>query len=432
MKPRRTHGYVRWVVLAAVLAAGVGAAVLVVRAMRPVVTVTEVADRRVVQAFYATGTVSPEREYPIRTSTAGLLAEVLVDKGDAVKRGQALARVSEPDLDMKVRQAEAELAEKQTRADSKASPVLREFDAKTRFTKDMVEIADREQKRLRGLLETNAATQVDLDRAMDRLKTVSMELAWWQAQRDTKLLELQKDVEVANASLEAAKENANRQTLVSPIDGVVLERPVSAGTRLAVNDQVTRVADVRPEKLVMRAQVDEEDITKVSVNKNDPQLVHMSLYAFSPRPGERQVEQRVFEGHVLRKYDQADSDRRTFEVDVSLPSDETRFQPGLTGELAFVMRSKDHADVVPAQAIQDGGLHVVRDRRLVRVDDAVLGVSGVERVEVVSGLNPGDRVIISPVAGLKLGQAVRELYMDPDTAAGLNKPKAKEIFRGGF
>ena len=432
MKPRRAQGYVRWVVLAAVLVAGVGGAVLVLRAMRPVVTVTEVTDRRVVQAFYATGTVSPEREYPIRTSTAGLLAEVMVDKGDAVKRGQALARVSEPDLAMKVKQAEAELAEKQTRANPKDSPVLREFDAKTRFTKDMVDIADREQKRLRGLLETNAATQVDLDRAMDRLKTVSMELAWWQAQRDTKLLELQKDVDVARAALEAAKENAGRQTLVSPIDGVVLDRPVSAGTRLAVNDHVMRVADVRPEKLVMRAQVDEEDITKVRVDKDNPQVVQMSLYAFSPRPGERQVEQRVFEGFVLRKYDQADPERRTFEVDVSLPTGESRFQPGMTGELAFVMRSKDRAAVVPAQAVQDGGLHVVRDRRLVRVDDAVLGVSGVERVEVVGGLKAGDRVVISPVAELRIGQTVREVYMDPDAAAGLNKPKAKEVFRGGF
>src|SRR5207244_353432 len=122
-------------------------------------------------------------------------------------------------------------------------------------------------------------------------------------------------------------------------------------------------------------------------------------------------------------------DRRTFEVDVSLPGSETRFQPGMTGELAFIMQSKESAPVVPAQAVQDGSLFVVRDHHLTRAEEAKLGVSGVERVEVLSGLKPGDRVVVSPLAGMKLGQTVRENFMDPDVAAGMNKPKAKEIFR---
>jgi RND family efflux transporter MFP subunit len=429
---RKSRGYVRWIVLAALVLGAMGAAYFVLAALRPTVTVTEVVNRRVVQAFYATGTVSPDREYPIRTHTDGLLVDVFVDKGDAVKRGQPLAQVSDPNLEAKVKQAEAEVAQRQALADAKTSPVLREFEGKLRFTKEMVETAQREYDRLRKLVESNAATQIDVDRAADRLKTVSMELWNWQAQRDSKVLELQKDVDTARAMLEAAKENERRQTLTSPLDGVVLDRPVAKGTRLAVNDHIMRVADVRPEKLVMRAQVDEEDITKVRVDPKDPQLVQMSLYAFSPRPGERQVEQRVFEGKVLRKYDQADPDRRTFEVDVSLPTEENRFQPGMTGELAFIMQSKKDAPVVPAQAVQGNALFVVRDHRLARADDAKLGVNGVERVEVASGLKAGDRVVISPVADLKLGQWVKENYMDPDAAAGLNKPKAKEIFRGGF
>jgi cobalt-zinc-cadmium efflux system membrane fusion protein len=429
---RRAQSLARWVVLAVILVACLGIGYFIFSSLRPVVTVTEAAQRRVVQAFYATGAVSPEREYPIRTSTAGLLIEVFVDKGDAVKQGQPLALVSDPDLESKVKQAEAEVAERQARADAKASPVLREFDGKLKFTKDMVDIADREQQRIRGLLENRAASQVDLDRALDRFKMISMEFGNWQSQREAKLLELQKDLDIARASLEAAKENVKRQTVVSPIDGVVLDRPISRGTRLAINDHIMRVADVRPEKLVMRAQVDEEDITKVRVDKSNPQIVQMSLYAFSPRPGERQVEQRVFEGRVLKKYDQADPDRRTFEVDVELPADETRFQPGMTGELAFVIQSKESASVVPAQAVQSGALYVVRNHRLQRIDDTQIGVSGVERVEVLAGLAPGDRVVISPVADLKKGQWVRETYMDPDVASGLNKPKAKEIFRGGF
>src|SRR5678815_4045082 len=104
---------------------------------------------------------------------------------------------------------------------------------------------------------------------------------------------------------------------------------------------------------------------------------------------------------------------------------------GMTGELAFVVASKDHAAVAPRQALQGGKLYTVRDGKLAAVDGKV-GLTSIERVEVLSGLDVGDRVIISPVAGLKPGQPVRTTVMDPAAAAGLNKPKPKEIFRGGF
>ena len=66
-------------------------------------------------------------------------------------------------------------------------------------------------------------------------------------------LELERELQVAKAALDTANWNLEQQTLSRPIDGVVLDRPLSVGTRLAINDHVMRVADVRPEKLVMRA-----------------------------------------------------------------------------------------------------------------------------------------------------------------------------------
>jgi len=87
--------------------------------------------------------------------------------------------------------------------------------------------------------------------------------------------------------------------------------------------------------------------------------------------------------------------------------------------------------VVPSQALQGKKLYTVRDGKLAAVG-AKVGLTSVERVEVVEGLHAGDRVVISPVAGLREGQAVRTTFIDPVAAAGLNKPKPKELFRGGF
>jgi membrane fusion protein (multidrug efflux system) len=160
----------------------------------------------------------------------------------------------------------------------------------------------------------------------------------------------------------------------------------------------------------MRAAVDEEDITSVQPG----QQVHMSLYAF---------EGQILDGQVERIYDQADENRRTFEVDVRLSQPRSELHPGMTGELAFVLQSRDQALVVPSQAVQNGAVYVVRRGRVERIE-AEVGLRSIERTEIVSGLQRGERVIISPLGSIGAGRAVREIQIDPDQAAGLN---AKEI-----
>jgi HlyD family secretion protein len=409
----------RWLVGGAVAVALVIAVVaLALRLTSPLVVVTEAVEGPVVQAFYSTGTVQPEREFPIKANVAGIIREVRVDKGDAVTKDQPLAIVFDQELTNKLQIAQAELTEKQKRADAKSSPVLAEFDARITAASAQVDIAQREVTRLKGLLERDAATQVDYDAAEDRLKTVWAAAEGFKAQRDARRLELERELAVARAAVDTANWYVEQQTLRAPVAGVVLDRPLAVGTRVAVNDAVMRVADIAPAKLVMRAAVDEEDVTKVRPG----QTVRMTLYSY---------EDRTFEGKVVRIYPQADPERRTFEIDVRLAEPDEHLAPGMTGELAFIMDSKDRAVVVPSQAVQKNAVYTVRDGRLHRVPDARVGLRGIERSEIVTGMKSGDRIVISAVGDLAEGQRVRTSYTDPVTAAGINKPKAKtDSFKG--
>ncbi|MCC6424746.1 MAG: efflux RND transporter periplasmic adaptor subunit [Phycisphaerales bacterium] len=389
---------------------------IVMRLARPVVTLTQAVDGPVVQAFYATGTISPQRDYPIKSNTAGIITELKVDKGSAVKAGDELARVSDPELQFKYDQAKATVTEKAAMADEKTSPALRELDAKIAAFGDLLAIAQREEKRITDLIERNAASTNDLDQAIDRLKRMWAETESLKAQRASKQLELQKDLEVAQAALRIAQWNLDQQVLRSPVDGVVLDRPTSLGTRVAVNDHLMLVADVSAQNLVMRAAVDEEDKNKV----HPGQVVRMTLYSF---PAES------FEGTVDRIYDQADPKRRTFEIDVKLSKPDTRFSPGMTGELAFIMGEKTKATIVPAQAWQEGALWTVRDHQLKRVE-AKIGLRSIERIEVLSGLSAGVDVVISPIGKMNEGQRVRIERIDPMVAAGLNKHEQNDGFKG--
>jgi RND family efflux transporter MFP subunit len=415
---RRAQSNTRWIITAAIAAVVVAGAVLAfLRFSSPLVVVSEAVEGPVVQAFYSTGTVQPDREFPIKANVAGTIAEVRVDKGDAVTKGQPLAIMAEPGLVFAQRQAQAELEEKQKRADAKNSPVLQEYDARISAGQAQLEIAQRELARIKALIEKNAASQMDLDAASDRVKTVWTLVESAKAQRATRQLELERELQVARSALDTANWNLEQQTLKSPIDGVVLNRPLSVGTRVAINDVVMTVADVRPEKLVMRAAVDEEDVTKVRVG----QVVRMTLYSYDSR---------TFEGKVARIYPQADPERRTFEVDVQIVDPDPRLSPGMTGELAFVMDAKARAVVVPSQAVQKGAVYIVENGRLKKLS-AEIGLRGIERSEVRSGAKPGDRVVISTVGDLEDGQRVRTSYTDPVTAAGLNKPKqVNDNFKG--
>lgn len=418
MRVRRAQSVLRLILIllvSAVVLAGIGWGLI--QYLRPVVTVTEAVKGPLVQAFYSTGTVQPEREYPIRSNIAGTIDKVLVDKGTRVKRGDPLAVVIDPALLFTADKAKAELEEKLRRADPSDSPVLAEYDARLKGTRELLEIAQREVSRVTALMQSSAGSQNDMDRAMDRVKGLLIDSESVKAQRDAKKLELNREVEVAKSALHIAEWNVEQQTLKAPIDGVILDRPTSVGTRVAVNDQLMRIADVNPANMVMRADVDEEDVARVHVD----QPVRMTLYSF---PG------RVLDGKVIRIYDQADAARRTFEVDVKFDVVNGKLLPGMTGELAFVMETKPSTLVVPAQALQGGFIYSVRDHQLQKAN-VKIGLKSIERVEILEGLQPGDRVLISPVGTMSDGQIVRTTFMDPAAAAGLNKPPPiTEAFKG--
>src|SRR5207244_3057523 len=112
---------VKWVVTTPLLLVVlIGGTYAVLRLVSPTVVVTEAVEGPVVQAFYSTGTIQPEREFPIKSNVAGIITAVKVDKGDHVKSGQPLAVISAPDLEFAARKAQAELVERQKRADEKA------------------------------------------------------------------------------------------------------------------------------------------------------------------------------------------------------------------------------------------------------------------------------------------------------------------------
>ncbi len=202
-------------------------------------------------------------------------------------------------------------------ADEKESPLLRDFDQQIERIQQRLKLAESEAQRYRRVLEQNAGSQSDLDRAASAVLQLVSEQESLKQQRTVKKAELEMERDAAKRKLELANRRLER-VISSPTDGVVLDRPVSQGTRLEINGHIMQVADVSFDKLMMRAQVDEENKADLRAG----QRVLMTLYTF---PG------RVFAGRVSKIYPKADPTRRTFEVDVRVNQPGVNRLPAVLG-----------------------------------------------------------------------------------------------------
>jgi HlyD family secretion protein len=410
---------VRWLVVLAIIGAlAAGAWLGYTLWAEPKVTVTEVVSAPVVQAFYATGTLLPDREYPIKSNVEGTIADVFVDKGQRVTKGEKLAVVRVEEYLLKHVQAEADLELKKQLADPEKSPILLEFDTRYRAAQQQFEVAEREYHRVSKLREAGSSSIAEFDKAGETLELMRAAMENNRSSERAKKLELDRDVKVAQAALDIAQWNLDQQTITSPIDGYVLDRPTTVGTRVAINGHLMQIADVSPAQLVMRANVDEEDKTRIGID----QRVKVTLYAY---------EKQVFDGRVTKIYPKADPDRRTFEVDITIDPPDPKFSAGMTGELAFIVAEKEKALVVPSQAVREGQVWVLRDGKdsPVKVET---GLRSIERTEILTGLSQGDVVVISPTLHLVANEVVQSSHIDPATAAGLNTPKKEVGVQGGI
>jgi RND family efflux transporter MFP subunit len=200
----------------------------------------------------------------------------------------------------------------------------------------------------------------------------------------------------AEAQVDQLRARLGYATVRAPIDGIVLEKNVEAGDVVGLQNALFTIADVST--LVVRVRVSELDV--VSIREGDE--VALVLDAL---PGE------LLTGRVRRVFPAADPQTRLLPVEVALTGSEARrARPGFLARATFALGSKEGVLLVPASAIvqstSGSAVFVVEDdharRRIVRT-----GVISEGRVEVISGLQVGDVVVITGTNNLRDGATVR-------------------------
>jgi HlyD family secretion protein len=195
-----------------------------------------------------------------------------------------------------------------------------------------------------------------------------------------KVVSAQSTLETAQAALEAA-------TMTAPFDGTVISVGAEVGDLISSNNAVVTLSDLSA--LRVRAIVDETDISQVEVG----QEVEITFDAF---PG------RQFRGQVLEVPYQGTLSQNivTYEVPISLEGAEgVALKPGMTANLRVVVARRQNVLLIPAMAVQQGeqgNIVMVQDspQMPMMATPVEVGFSDGVEVEVVRGLNEGDRVVI--------------------------------------
>lgn len=196
--------------------------------------------------------------------------------------------------------------------------------------------------------------------------------------------------QAARASVAALKARLDQLTVRAGISGIVLKRDVEPGDLAMPAKELMQLGD--PAEARVTATVDERDIPRVVTG----QTVLMSSDAL---PG------RTVRGHVTEITPGGDPNQRAFRVRIGFdPGENLPF--GLTLEVNIIVQRHENALLVPTAAVSEGHAWLVVDGRASK-REVKTGIAGTEKIEILSGLAVGDKVIVSPPDDLEDGDRVR-------------------------
>lgn len=225
--------------------------------------------------------------------------------------------------------------------------------------------------------------------------------------------QLRYDLENARAMYRMATLELSYTTVVAPISGVVASRDIKPGNFVQINSPIIRIVD--GSRLEATLNVPEREIAKLKPG----QVVSLQVDAL---PGKQ------FSGAVDRVAPVVDTGSGTFRVVASFSGDQ-ELQAGMFSRLSINYDQRADALVVPRSALlEDGGkpaVYVVRDGKAVRVELG-LGYDDAGFVEVRTGLQPGDEVVIAGKAALREGSTVQVIGKDKAVAAADKAPAAAQ------
>jgi len=346
----------------------------------PTVAVVRPVSGALMREILLPGTIQAYHDAPIYARTNGYVKSWSHDIGSHVRKGELLAVIESPELDRQVDQARASLAT------AKANLGLARVTA----------------QRYEGLKGTQAVSKQSIDTAAQTEYAQSASVA------------------VAQQNLNQMLAMQSFERVYAPFSGVVTVR----------NTDIGQLVDSGSNGGTGSSAVYSGGAT-ASANGNTPQeLFRVSdmrvvriflqvpgMYAPEARPGvETDIDVpgypgKIFHGKIVRTADALDLNTRTLMAEVDVDNRKGELLPGAYAQVHLKLPMKHPALIIPVSALmfRSEGLRVVTldDRNRAHLQPITVGRDWGTRIEVLTGLRPGQRIVDSPPDSILNGEKVR-------------------------
>jgi RND family efflux transporter MFP subunit len=320
------------------------------------VFVREVGTGTVEDRIVATGTVRAPETIALRADTAGAL---MIARDAAGRRLTEGARVEAGQTIAEITGEEVRIAARTEATTQRYEAALRDWESKKKLYED-------------GLLSEQEFRQVTTTLADARLE------------------------------LQQSQLTENRSKLVTPISGVILHlgrdeqgQPLADGQLVVQGYEVAQVAPTG--SLIAEVDLVGPDVARV----REGLRCRIRHHAW---------EEESFEGRVLRLAPTLDPVTRTLRAEVSVSNRESRLRPGMFVEVTMIAERREDVPVVPREALAErGGRKVVFVLRGQKVNrrEVVAGLGDDEIVEIRSGVEAGERIVVRGLETLTDGTRVQ-------------------------
>lgn len=354
------------------------------------------------QTVVASGRVITPERVSVASKVIGRVKSIPVAEGEKVTRGQLLIQLESQDelasiaqAETSIDQAQAKLQQQRQVALPAAREGLKKAEADVRQLKSQFE-------RIADLKKRNFVSQLQLDEARRNLEVAS-------SQRQTALLQVQTnetnggDSALILAGLAQARSNLNllrvrleQDAIRAPADGVLISRHIAPGD--IVQPGVALMALAVNGEIQIEIQLDEKNLAKLAIG----QKAIGSADAFP---------EQSFQALVNYINPGIDATRGSVQVKLRIDNPPAYLRQDMTVSVDIETAHKSAALVVPAEAVRDATsdapwVMVVRDKRTVH-QPVRIGLRGDNQIEIISGLEKGEPVILSSVGTIGVGDRVR-------------------------
>lgn len=287
-----------------------------------------------IKAIYATGIVEPSVSLAIAPNIGGHLIEVNVDEGQTVVKGQILARLKDQDLRSNVAELQARLG-----------------------------FARSYYQRLETLNQNSLVAKLDVDRA-------------------------KADLQAAEAAVKRADAQRDYMTLLAPADGLIIRRDAEIGQFINIGQPIFQLSCCAP--LRISAQVDEEDIAKVTVGQSV--VLHTD-----DLPGE------ILHARVSEITPKGDPVSRSYRVRMQLEQP-GNLKIGMSVDTNLLVEQHENALLIPSIAIDKDSSVWLIENSILHHQAVKIGIQSGARTEILEGLDDQSQIVTSLKSSLTEGQ----------------------------